>query len=97
MLNRTHPVLKVWTLVNAIICIFSSFQYAFQTAFGEPQKGTFYYILDVIFEWVFISDSLLQFFVGYQDEKTKMEVRNILKIAKNYLKERAFFDFITCV
>lgn len=51
----------------------------------------------MIFEYVFISDSLLQFFVEYQDEKTKLEVRNILKIAKNYLKGRAFFDFITTV
>jgi hypothetical protein len=66
-------------------------------AFGSPEQGSFSYFLDIFFEYIFISDSLLQFFIEYQDEKTKLHVRNIFKIGKNYLKGRAFFDFITTV
>ena len=67
------------------------------TAFGHPDDGTFMYYMDAAFEIVFVSDSCLQFFLEYYDDRTRKPVRNLYKIAMHYVKGRFIYDAITII
>lgn len=97
VIMRSNPLFQVWNLVNTITCIVSSFQYAYFTAFGLPPSGTFLFFVDQFFEIVFIMDLCLQFFLEYQDERTRQPVRGLYKIAMNYFKGRFMYDAITII
>ena len=67
------------------------------TAFGEPEKGSVAYVIDQLFEFVFVSDALLQFAVEYHDTVSRKTIRDPYKIAINYFKGRFLFDAVTII
>lgn len=56
---RSNPLFQIWNLINTFTCIVSSFLYMLFTAFGLPEPGTVAFILDSMFEFVFVADSIL--------------------------------------
>ena len=76
IIERTSLKWVLWNLINTIVSIISAFLYAYMCAFGL-KEGTFLYQVDSIFEIIFISDSLVQFIVEYEDEKTRKPVKNL--------------------
>jgi|TARA_B110000285_G_C15102148_1_gene605637 hypothetical protein len=67
------------------------------TAFGEPESGSPGYIIDKLFEFVFVSDALLQFVVEYENSFSRKTIRDPYKIAINYFKGRFLFDAVTII
>ena len=96
IIERTSLHFVIWNLINTIVSIISAFLYAYMCAFGL-KVGTFLYYVDSVFEIIFITDSLVQFIVEYQDEKTRKPVKNLQKIALNYFKGRFLFDAVTII
>jgi hypothetical protein len=97
IISRSSTFFQLWNLLNTVTCIVSSFQYAFMTAFGSPAEHSAAAVFDTLFEAVFISDAILQFFVEYYDPDTRKPVRDPFKIAKYYFKGRFPFDCLTII
>ena len=51
----------------------------------------------MLFEFVFITDALLQFMVEYNETVSRKTIRDPYKIAINYFKGRFLFDAVTII
>ena len=96
IINQDTISYMIYNLLITIMCISSSFFYAYLSAFGIPQEGSFNSSVDLFYILVFSVDTALRFFINdFKNDNSKS--KDIKKIALNYIKDGFFFDFITTV
>ena len=90
----------IYNFLMALICIISSFMYAYLSAFGKMYENydlfesiNFY---DIIFSISFSIDMIIRFFIAYEDQNKK-QILKFQEIAMNYLKHDFVFDLLTVV
>ena len=75
IIKQDNWVYIIYNLIQAVICIFSSFMYAYIAAFGITNHtyGEFNHLnmYDIIFTIVFAFDIMLRFVIAYEDVNKK--------------------------
>ena len=80
-----------------IVCIASSFVYAFLAAFYITKEGTPLRALEIFFEVVCGIDILVKFILEYKPDDSIFMVRDLYKIAVNYVKTAFIYDLLPMI
>ena len=88
---------QAWYQIYVFSCLTSSYFYAFMAAFENPKQGSFLYIMDNIFEFIFYISFILNFIVDYQPPDQPKPVKDISKIAMRYIKGNFWYDFLPLI
>jgi hypothetical protein len=80
-----------------MICIISSYIYAYITAFRIPKPGSSMAILDIVFDIIFAMDMCVQFLLEFKPEDQYNKVRDLTEIAKRYIKGQFAIDVIALI
>lgn len=65
IISNESIVYQVWFNIYVFSCLFSSYFYAYIAAFELPERGSFLFILDNVFEGIFYTSFFLCFIVDY--------------------------------
>lgn len=87
----------IWTTVDIICCLTSSYLCAYMAAFENPHVGHILFDLLYAHETIFLISMILRFFVDYQNEGDVRPVRDIIKIGKRYLDTKFRYDLIPLI
>lgn len=99
VISLDNPVYNFWCGVEIISCLLSSYMYAYCSVFkndiaheapGETWLGDMVYI----FESIFMLSIIFKFFLEYQNEDEPLPVRNMKRIAMNYIQSEDFISDI---
>ena len=86
----------IYNLFITVLCIYSSFFYAYLSAFGIPGEDSSSNWVDKFFIITFSLDTCLRFFINdFELDSTHSE--DLKEIALAYVKGGFFFDFVTTV
>jgi hypothetical protein len=95
-----------------LLCILSSFLYAFYAAFRYDADGGpinklkselsddqigYFNTIQAIVEGIFLIDMMIEFVLEFHDDATNTDVRDISIISKRYLKNEFLSDFIPLI
>lgn len=72
----------------------SPYIYAWFIVFGTPEYHSEFFKLMIFFETYFFFDIVLNFFLEYEEDGLISPVRDLAKIARNYIKGDFLIDFI---
>ena len=87
----------MWGVFEVFCCLTSSYIYAYMAAFENPKPGTVLFDLFIIYELIFLASFLFNFLVDFTPKGEDKPVRDIKKIAWNYLTSNFALDFIPLV
>lgn len=82
---------------EVVICIISSFVYAWFSAFAVPEIKSTIFIIEALIESFFALSMLKVFFTDFTPEGQHMPNRNLADISKNYLQHDFFKDLIPLI
>lgn len=98
IISELNPLYHLFEVLITMLCLVSSYIYAYIAAFRLHQDmNQTAYKLSYIFETMFFIDLILNFFVEYQPEDSKYPVRDMSKIAVNYLQGEFKMDAIPLI
>ncbi len=60
IISVENPVYQIWKISVVMVCIVSSYIYAYVAAFGTPEPGSTQYYLDYVFEAIFWIDIIVR-------------------------------------
>ena len=81
-----------------MLCIISSFNYAYLSAFRmHDELNPSINRLWILYEVIFFADIVMQFLKEFNSETTNLPVRDLEKIAWNYLENGFVTDFIALI
>ena len=93
-MNRKRPIFLIEHLVYVVLSLVSPYIYAWFTVFGTPERDTVWFKAMIFFEGFFSLNIIFTFFVEYDVDDQIEPVRDLLKIAKNYLKGQFIIEII---
>lgn len=98
IISELNPLFQIFQVFITVLCLMSSYVYAYIAAFRlHNDMNESVYKLNYFFETMFLIDCILTFFVEYQPEDSKYPVRDMSKIAINYLQGAFKFDVIPLI
>ena len=80
-----------------IMCVVSSYFYAYMAAFKAPKPGDYLFHIMIVFECLFAVDIFLKFLKSFTKDGETMPTIDLAKIAQRYLKGQFLLDFIPLV
>ena len=98
IIPMASPYLSAWSFIHTLCCLTSCYFYAYLAAFdlknelGEvivPVRNVY-----IFFESVFAISFGIQFFVEFQDPQTTLVVRDLKRIALNYIQGNLLWDLV---
>ena len=92
-----NKVYLYWRSLNIFCCLTSSYFYAFMAAFEDPAEGSFLYVINIIYEIIFLISILIQFLVEFTPPGQIVPVKDITQISLRYLKGEFWKDFIPII
>jgi hypothetical protein len=99
VIRKDHLMLKLLDYVVTALCLVSSYFYGLLAAFRYSDFSgdyAFYFTFMISFESIFLVHMLLKFITEYQVEGEPKPVRDLSKIATNYLHNGLITD-IVCI
>jgi len=98
IISQKNKPYQLFEMFVSIICLISSFNYAYLAAFRmHDQLKTSISGLWLFYETMFFIDIVLQFLKEFKSETTNLPVRDLEKIAWNYLENGFVTDFIAII
>ena len=102
--------LDTWKFFIAFLSLVSVVQAGYYAGFGFPHKQSLqkllycdkfrpdcnWIIFDLLLEICFVIDIFVNFMTEYQTEENFHPIRDIVKIAENYIRGFFFIDLISC-
>ena len=94
-ISPDHPLLIYWELLITILILYSITISPYLLAFSIDNLP--YKVIDIISDFVFLCDLVLNFFIGYFDSDNDTLVSSKAKIAVHYLKSFFIVDLISSI
>jgi hypothetical protein len=65
-------MLVAWNAFNKVACLISSYFYLYMASFlmQGPSKGDMFFMIDIVFESIFVVSMLLEFLTDYKEVGT---------------------------
>ena len=98
MISPSHPVMRLWMLVQDLINIYASFKYAYSIAMFKkltPSEKLYFENINLALEAIFFFDLLINFFVAKKPAHKVTLEYDIRKLAILNLKGRFLLDLVT--
>lgn len=96
VISSHNKVLHYWDTILSILIAYSCVSLAYYCSFDHMAYGNQYWF-DLFQEFFFQTDLILNFFTEYIDRDTSYSVKDLNKIAKNYVTGFFFWDLIACL
>ena len=84
-------------MLDSIASILSSYYYSYQSCFGSRDDDDMFLLIMVGFESFFILCMIKEFLTDFKVEGEKYATREFVLIAKNYLKNGFWIDFLPLI
>ena len=97
VISDENKAYKFWVILNMIMCIISSYFYAYMAAFKKPVPGDNLHHLMLAFEFFFFTDMTLKFLKSYTKDGETVPTIDLGKIARRYLRGNFALDFIPLI
>jgi len=97
ILNPHSKPMAMFILLIILFALISTLLAAYFACFGPPESEGLI-IFDAIMEVCFITDIVRTFLTQYVDPRDpRKRIRDLVKIARNYVQNSFFFDFVACL
>lgn len=97
IISDENRLYKLWVVFNMIMCVVSSYFYAYMAAFKAPKPGDDLHHIMIFFECMFAVDIILKFLKSFTKDGETMPTIDLAKIAQRYLKGQFALDFIPLI
>ena len=97
IVSKKGPVFVVEHMIYVIACLISPYMYAWFAVFGAAEEGSTVFYFAIGIELFFLLNIIFSFFVEFEVEGKVLPVRDLGKIAENYLKGHFMFDFLPVI
>ena len=98
MIRHNHPYKIKWDLIVMFLATWNTVAIPIEVSF-QPKvlEHNFFRYVDVVIDFLFFCDILINFRYAYINTKTGEEVRKGLPVAWNYIKTRFFIDLLATI
>lgn len=104
VMTEKNPFRVVWSCILCVMLLYVATCLPFRICFLDfriPEDdafevGLFWEVASAIVDTFFVSDLCVNFFFSFRDARGK-EIRNLRRVARNYLKGGFLIDFISCM
>lgn len=85
IVSKKNPIFAIEHFLYVICCLVSPYIYGLFVVFGAPETDSASYIVMICLESYFFLNIIFTFFVEFEIEGQVMPVRDLQRIAQNYL------------
>lgn len=97
IITQTNKCYMQWQFLNTFCCLTSSYLYAYLAAFENSNDIASLQHVNWAYEGVFLISLIMNFFVEYNEDGQQFPIRDIQKIAINYIRNQFIMDFIPII
>eukprot|EP00931_Biecheleriopsis_adriatica_P065655 TRINITY_DN40148_c0_g1_i1.p1 TRINITY_DN40148_c0_g1~~TRINITY_DN40148_c0_g1_i1.p1 ORF type:complete len:805 (-),score=145.54 TRINITY_DN40148_c0_g1_i1:129-2483(-) len=96
---------KLWSSIVAILLLYTGTIFPYKLAFVEfkieqdldVSQDPVWDVVETLVDVLFWIDLFISFFFSFKDDKTSIEVTDLMRIAKRYLRGYFLINFLACV
>lgn len=95
-INPNSKFVATWNFITLSLLVYTSTILPYNVCFGDTTvifTGLWY--IELLFDILFITDLILNFFIGYYDDYNDRLIMTNKEIAKNYLQSWFLIDFVS--